>query len=177
MRSIRSPPPTRPRGCPLILRPPSAAPFPGNCVLATLVRLASFRSPLPGSCHGFCSGTAAAAGPSLPPGSGRPDPASPGSGNEEGVPCSLPLLQGAGAEAPAALPAAARATVGVRGGLSGQGGGEGTQAAAAGRRWGGDLAARGLGQRKRATEAAGLPPLQNLSSPRESNRLGNGPVL
>lgn len=119
-------PPTRPCGRHLILRPPCAVELLGTCVVAAPVRLPSFRPRLPGGCHGFCRGSAAAAGHSSPVGSGRPHTGSPGSGSEEGVPCSLPLPEGAGAMAPAALPAAARATVGVPGGFSGQGGGEDT---------------------------------------------------
>lgn len=66
---------------------------------------------------------AAAAGASLPPGTGRPHFRSAGSGSEEGIPRRLPLPEGVRAVAPAPVPAAAGAPVGAasgrgRGGLT-----------------------------------------------------------
>lgn len=75
-------------------------------------------------CNGIGVGEgAAAAGASLPPGTGRPRFRPAGSGSEEGIPRRLPLPEGVRAVAPAPVPAAAGAPVGAalrkgRGGLA-----------------------------------------------------------
>jgi hypothetical protein len=63
--------------------------------------------------HGFRAGETAPAGASLPFGCSHPCARPAGSGGEEGIPRRLPLPEGVGEVAPAALPAPARAPVGI----------------------------------------------------------------
>lgn len=126
--------PNRRRPAPCVLAPPPACwPRPGLAQLpgsggTVLSRHCSDFFPSAVHCFLFCNGiwageAAAAAGASLPPGTGRPHFRSAGSGSEEGIPRRLPLPEGVRAVAPAPVPAAAGAPVGAasgrgRGGLT-----------------------------------------------------------